>query len=161
MVPAEQYPFLRKPQSSRPCVEGIGKITGRLSGIAAFLIDLAGSGFDMRDGVVFQGLLQGRFQSPGISGAHGIRPNRFGHRRFRFTSPSRWVVGSRYAGGFGVGWALIIQQLYYEYLRYISIWKIQNSWAKQRFLCNRNYGVWFWRKVLGGSTLLNWPIPST
>ena len=78
MVAAKQYLFSRKSQSLCPPTQSFRKITRRLPGISTFLIDLAGCGFDMHDGVVFDSLLQGRVQDPWIGRAHGIGPNCFG-----------------------------------------------------------------------------------
>jgi len=48
------------------------RLTRRLSGVTAQLIDLAGSRLHMEDRIVFDGLLDGRADDPGMRGADRI-----------------------------------------------------------------------------------------
>ena len=72
MVPAQQYSISWKPHASRRCVDKIGELTRRLSGVAAQLIDLTGSGLHEEDRIIFHGLLDGRVDDPGMRGTDRI-----------------------------------------------------------------------------------------
>jgi hypothetical protein len=72
MVSAQQHLIFGKSHTARRCVDKISELTRSLSAVTTQLINLAGSGLYVKDGVVFQGLLNGRVDDPWMCGTDRV-----------------------------------------------------------------------------------------
>lgn len=72
MVSAQQHSLPRKSNSLRCGVDKLGELRRSLSGVTAQLIHLTRSRFDVQNGFILDGLLDGCRDDTGVSGADGV-----------------------------------------------------------------------------------------